>query len=135
MLATTFLCLGSTAAALNIESLNAKDFEVDCPNAFDELTSWTGKGYGDGCHDANFTGLPMKESAANLLFEIIQQATLPNDTVYENEQLVACLWREKDFLISPYEVTGGGVSASAGPVKVNLDVEKNDKEETVEGSK
>ncbi|KAK8022019.1 hypothetical protein PG993_012786 [Apiospora rasikravindrae] len=60
------------------------------------------------CTTAGFTGL-QGHPASGLLYDIISQSTLPNDTFYPNDRNIACLFRDTKFVL---DITG--VSADAG---------------------
>ncbi|KAK8108416.1 hypothetical protein PG984_014217 [Apiospora sp. TS-2023a] len=65
------------------------------------------------CATAGFSGL-QGHSASELLYDIISQSTLPNDTFYKNDRHVACLFRDTKFVLEPKEVSAGA-GGQGGP--------------------
>ncbi|KAK8057900.1 hypothetical protein PG996_011837 [Apiospora saccharicola] len=72
------------------------------------------------CATAGFSGL-QGHSASELLYDIISQSTLPNDTFYKNDRHVACLFRDTKFVLEPKEVSAGA-GAKAGPATFEVGV-------------
>ncbi|KAM5347317.1 hypothetical protein ACJ41O_010322 [Fusarium nematophilum] len=50
------------------------------------------------CDFNNFKGLQGR-SPSEIIYEIIMQAQLPNDTFYPNEEHVTCLFKDTDFIL------------------------------------
>ncbi|KAK8061173.1 hypothetical protein PG997_015394 [Apiospora hydei] len=73
------------------------------------------------CTTAGFTGL-QGHPASGLLYDIIRQSTLPDDTFYKNDRHVACLFRDTKFVLDVTGV-GAGAGAKAGPATFQVGVE------------
>ncbi|EEU33716.1 uncharacterized protein NECHADRAFT_89220 [Fusarium vanettenii 77-13-4] len=73
-------------------------------------------GIDPACDANNFDGL-QGHPASEILYEIIMQADLPNDTFYSNESHVTCLFKDAKFFLD------FGVEAGAKGVGVSFDID------------
>ncbi|KAK7994917.1 hypothetical protein PG990_013690 [Apiospora arundinis] len=72
------------------------------------------------CTSVSFDGL-QGHPASGLLYDIINQSTLPNDTFYPNDRQVACLFKSTKFVL---DITGvnAEAGAKAGPAEFKVGV-------------
>ena len=72
-------------------------------------------GLNAACDFNNFEGL-QSHAPSEILYQIVMQSKLPNDTYFSNDSHVTCLFADKSFILD----FGGG--AGAGPAEVNFDL-------------
>lgn len=85
-----------------------------CPSPGSNLVN----GFGTECDVVTINGLK-GHSASQILYEIITESTLSNDTVFRNGSHVTCLFQETSFAL-----TGAGIGV--GPLQIQIPDIKHD---------
>ena len=77
-------------------------------------------GLNAACDFNNFGNLS-SHAPSEILYQILQQATLPNDTFYPNGSHVTCLFKNKNFILD----FGGSAGGQGVEMGVDVDIENS----------
>ncbi|KAK1826117.1 hypothetical protein QBC39DRAFT_293813 [Podospora conica] len=81
---------------------------VKCPSGYTNLVN----GFGTQCDVVDIEGLK-GHSASQILYEIIAESPLSNDTFFRNGSHVTCLFQDTSFSL-------GGSGIGAGPLEIHI---------------